>query len=282
MIDTLLSIAPSGILQGLVLSILVIGIMIPFRILNFPDLTAEGSYPLGACLSGTMIVLGLNPLLSLICGAICAGIMGIGTAIVHLKYKVNTLLAGIILSTMIYSINLRIMGKPNIALFDYPTIFHNITSQISGQIIILAGINLGLILFLYLFLITEKGLQFRATGFNQDVAKKFGIKLNNNIILGLFLGNSAAGLAGGLLVQIYGYVDIGMGVGIVIHALAAMMIGEKIIGTNNNNIAKIISAPFIGAIIYQQIQGIALAVGLAPSDLKLLTGAIVLGVIALK
>lgn len=282
MIDTLLSIAPSGILQGLVLSILVIGIMIPFRILNFPDLTAEGSYPLGACLSGTMIVFGINPLLSLICGAICAGIMGIGTAIVHLKYKVNTLLAGIILSTMIYSINLRIMGKPNIALFDHPTIFNNITSGISGQIIILAGINLGLMLLLYLFLITEKGLQFRAIGFNQDVAKKFGIKINSNTIIGLFLGNSAAGLAGGLLVQIYGYVDIGMGVGIVIHALAAMMIGEKIIGTNNNNIAKIIIAPFVGAIIYQQIQGIALAAGLAPSDLKLLTGAIVLAVIAVK
>lgn len=282
MIDTILSIAPSGILQGLVLSILVIGIMIPFRILNFPDLTAEGSYPLGACLSGTMIVLGLNPYLALVCGAICAGIMGIGTAIVHLKYKVNTLLAGIILSTMIYSINLRIMGKPNIALFDHPTIFNNIASGINGQIIILAGINLGLILFLYLFLITEKGLQFRATGFNQDVAKKFSIKLNNNIILGLFLGNSAAGLAGGLLIQIYGYVDIGMGVGIVIHALAAMMIGEKIIGTSNNSIAKIVIAPFIGAIIYQQIQGIALAAGLAPSDLKLLTGAIVLAVIALK
>ncbi len=280
MIDTLLSIAPSGILQGLVLSILVIGIMIPFRILNFPDLTAEGSYPLGACLSGTMIVLGASPLIALVCGAISAGIMGIGTAIVHLKYKVNTLLAGIILSTMIYSINLRIMGKPNIALFDHPTIFNNIASGINGQIIILAGINLGLILFLYLFLITEKGLQFRATGFNQDVAKKFGIRLNSNIILGLFLGNSAAGLAGGLLVQIYGYVDIGMGVGIVIHALAAMMIGEKIIGTNNT--LKVLIAPFIGAIIYQQIQGIALAAGLAPSDLKLLTGAIVLAVIAVK
>ena len=181
---------------------------------------------------------------------------------------------------MVYSINLRAMGKPNIALFELPNLFQNIAHGISSQIIALLIINLVIMGALYLFLNTEKGLQFRATGLSPKVAEKFGVDLNKNIIAGLFIGNAFSGLAGGLLVQIQGYADIGIGVGIVIHALAAMMIGEKLIGTNS--ILKLIIAPFIGSIIYQQIQGVALAVGLAPSDLKLLTGAIVLGIIALR
>ncbi len=280
MINTLIEIAPSGLMQGLILSILVTGIMVPFRLLNFPDLTAEGSYPLGGALCASLIVAGLHPLVSLTAAGIAAGMVGICTAIIHIRYKVNTLLAGIILSTMVYSINLRAMGKPNIALFELPNLFRDLAHGISSQITTLLIINLVIMGTLYLFLNTEKGLQFRAVGLNPKVAEKLGINLNRNIIAGLFLGNAFSGLAGGLLVQIQGYADIGIGVGIVIHALAAMMIGEKLVGTNS--ILKLTIAPFIGSIIYQQIQGIALVVGLAPSDLKLLTGAIVLGIIALR
>ncbi len=280
MINTLIEIAPSGLMQGLILSILVTGVMVPFRLLNFPDLTAEGSYPLGGALCASLIVAGLHPLLSLAIASTAAGIVGICTAIIYIRYKVNTLLAGIILSTMVYSINLRAMGKPNIALFELPNLFQNIAHGISPQIITLLIINLVIMGALYSFLNTEKGLQFRATGLNPKVAEKFGVDLNRNIIAGLFIGNAFSGLAGGLLVQIQGYADIGIGVGIVIHALAAMMIGEKLIGTNS--ILKLTLAPFIGSIIYQQLQGVALAAGLAPSDLKLLTGAIVLGIIALR
>lgn len=280
MINTLIELAPSGLMQGLILSILVTGIMIPFRLLNFPDLTAEGSYPLGGAICASLIVAGLPPLFSLTIACMAAGIVGICTSIIHIKYKVNTLLAGIILSTMVYSVNLRAMGKPSIALFELPNLFQNIAHGISSQIIVLLIINLVIIGALYLFLNTEKGLQFRAAGLNPKVAEKFGVNLNRNIIAGLFIGNAFSGLAGGLLVQIQGYADIGIGVGIVIHALAAMMIGEKLIGTNS--ILKLMFVPIIGSIIYQQIQGVALAAGLAPSDLKLLTGAIVLGIIALR
>lgn len=280
MIQTFLEIAPTGFLQGLILSLLVIGVMIPFRLLDFPDLTAEGSYPLGGALCASLIVSGTSPALSLIIASICAGIVGIGTALIHIRYKVNTLLAGIILSTMVYSVNLRAMGKPNIALFNHSTLFDDLSSGLSSQLIALLIINILIIGFLFLFLNTEKGLCFRAVGLNPQFAKKQGINLNSNIISGLFIGNATCGLAGALLVQIQGYADIGIGVGIVIHALAAMMIGEKIIGTNT--IPRLVIAPFIGSLIYQQIQGFALAAGLAPSDLKFITGAIVLGIIALK
>lgn len=280
MIHTLIEIAPSGLMQGLILSLLVTGVMIPFRMLNFPDLTAEGSYPLGGALCASLIVVGINPAFALIIATICAGILGIGTAFIHIKYKVNTLLAGIILSTMVYSINLRVMGKPNIALFELPNLFNDLSSGIYSQIITLIIINICILAILYLFLNTERGLRFRAVGLNPKFAERQGANLNKNIIIGLFIGNAFCGLAGALLVQIQNYADIGIGVGIVIHALAAMMIGEKIVGTST--ILRLILAPFIGSILYQQVQGIALAAGLAPSDLKLLTGAIVLGIIALR
>lgn len=280
MIHTLIEIAPTGLLQGLILSLLVTGVMIPFRLLNFPDLTAEGSYPLGGALCASLIVAGISPALALIIACICAGFVGIGTALIHIKYKVNTLLAGIILSTMVYSVNLRVMGKPNIALFNHPTLFDNLSNGILPQIIYLLLINIAIIGILYLFLNTEKGLRFRVVGLNPQFGEKQGVNLNKQIIAGLFIGNAFSGLAGALLVQIQGYADIGIGVGIVIHALAAMMIGEKLVGTNN--IPRLVFAPIIGSLIYQQIQGIALAAGLAPTDLKFMTGAIVLGIIALK
>lgn len=280
MIHTLIEIAPSGLLQGLILALLVTGVMIPFRLLDFPDLTAEGSYPLGGALCASLIIAGIHPAFALCVACICAGMLGIGTAFIHIKYKVNTLLAGIILSTMVYSINLRVMGKPNVALFELPSLFDNLSGGVSTQIITLLVINCVVLGAFYLYLNTEKGLRFRAVGLNPRFAEKQGINLNKNIAAGLFIGNALSGLAGALLVQIQGYADIGIGIGIVIHALAAMMIGEKIVGTGT--ITRLSIAPFVGSILYQQAQGIALSAGLAPSDLKLLTGAIVLGIIALR
>ena len=280
MIHTLIEIAPSGLLQGIILSLLVTGVMVPFRLLNFPDLTSEGAYPLGGALCAALIVAGTHPALALGAACVSAGLLGTGTAIIHIKYKINTLLAGIILSTMVYSVNLRAMGKPNLALFELPSLFNDLSSGLFSQIIILLIINAIILTALYLFLNTEQGLRFRAVGLNPKFAERQGVNLNKNIIAGLFIGNALSGLAGGLLVQIQGYADIAIGVGIVIHALAAMMIGEKIVGTNST--LKLVIAPFIGSIIYQQIQGIALIAGLAPSDLKLLTGAIVLGIIAIR
>lgn len=268
----------TGILQGLVLAFVAYGVMIPFRLLNFPDLTAEGSYPLGGAISASLIVLGTHPIIAILAGAIGGGLAGISTAYLHLRFKVNTLLAGIIISTMLYSVNLRLMGKPNIALFNQNILFTSDNTLI--RILILICMLAIFIVPLLLFLRTNFGLRLRAVGFNPEFAKRHGISITRWTLFGLFLGNAYIGLAGSLMVQTQSYADIGMGVGIVIHALAALMIGECITGTSS--LHKQLLAPLVGALIYQQIQGLALSLGLAPSDLKLLTGGIVLAVIALK
>lgn len=267
----------TGLVQGLILSIVAYGVMIPFRFLNFPDLTAEGAYPLGAVVCAWALSFGCSPLLSITLGMLASGIMGLMTALIHLKLQVNTLLSGIILSTMVYSVNLRIMEKPNMPLFDYASLFHN---NVWGNMLILAGIIGLCIIPLALFLRTDFGLKLRVVGLNPDFASKQGISIKRYTLLGLFLAGSMFGLAGGLIGQMQSYVDVGMGVGIVIHGLASLMIGEAMIGRNTLN--KQLLAPLLGALIYQQIQGLALSIGLAPSDLKFFTGMIVLFVIAMQ
>lgn len=262
----------TGLLHGLILAIIAFGIMIPFRLLNFSDLTAEGAYPLGGAVCSAILTYGIHPILATLGAMLSAGIMGLCTSQITLRLKVNSLLSGIILSTMVYSINLRIMGKPNISLFN------NAASNLGilDIIMILAICIIPLLLFLY----TDFGLRFRATGINPNFAKRNDISINKHTNLGLFIAGSMFGLAGSLIVQIQQYMDIGMGVGIIIHALASLMIGEAIVG--NNTIPKQLIAPIIGAILYQQIQGIALASGLAPSDLKFFTGSIILIVIFIQ
>lgn len=262
----------TGLLQGLILAIIAFGIMIPFRFLNFPDLTAEGAYPLGGAVCASLMVAGIPQILAIMGGIVAGGLLAVGTSQVALRLKVNSLLAGIILSTMAYSVNLRIMGKPNIALFEIGAMNLDLISLI--MVIILCIIPFAL------FLHTDFGLRFRTIGNNSKFAINHGISVNKYTSLGLFIAGSMFGLAGSLIVQIQQFMDVGMGVGIVIHGLASLMIGESIVG--NSTIPKQLAAPIIGALIYQQIQGIALSVGLAPSDLKFFTGSIVLIVLAIQ
>ncbi|MGV2433074.1 MAG UNVERIFIED_CONTAM: hypothetical protein LVQ98_07345 [Rickettsiaceae bacterium] len=267
-------------LQGLVLSLVALGIMIPFKMLNFPDLTAEGSYPLGGAICASLILLEIHPGIATILAFVMAGIAGILSAILYLRLRINTLLAGIIVSTMIYSLNLRIMGKPNLALFEIDHLFSAIADNIYLKMLVLLGVNMIIILPLIVFFYTEKGLVIRAVGANPKFVERIGINPSICTILGLFIGNGLCGMAGAIMVQMQGYMDIAMGVGIVVHALAALMIGEALIKTDST--IKQIIAPFIGALVYQQIQGIAMAIGFAASDLKFLTGFIVLFIFFLQ
>jgi len=273
MIETYVSLIPSGLLYGLILALVALGVMIPFRLLNFPDLTAEGAYPLGGALCAFLLIHHVHPLLAIALASVAGGLLGVGTAYLHLRFQLNTLLSGIILSTMIYSVNLRLMGKPNVPLFEIAHLF-------PGNLYILFLLNAAFVSVAYLLLNTEKGLRFRAVGLNPYCAAKLGVNLSRNIVFGLFVGNALSGLAGGMIVQIQQYADIGMGFGIVIHALAALMIGESLVGSQTR--LRQVLAPFVGALIYQQIQGLALSVGLAPTDLKFITGAIVLLAISYK
>lgn len=280
MLATFIDLIPIGFTQSLIIAFVALGVMIPFRLLNFPDLTSEGSFPFGGCLCALLMLQGINPWLALAISAIAGGIIGIGTAALHIKLRVNTLLAGIILSTILYSVNLRLMGRPNLALFDHTTIFASFGNSPVGNMVLLLLMNAAIIGAIYYFLITEKGLRFRAVGLNPAVAAHQGTHLTLYTVMGLWLGNALNSLSGALLVQMQSYADIGMGVGIVIHALAAMMIGETLIGTRR--LYQQLLAPLIGAIIYQQIQGFVMALGLQPSDFKMVTGLVVILTLALQ
>ncbi len=262
----------AGLVQGLILSIIALGVMIPFRYLDFPDLTAEGAYPLGGAVSASLLVFGHAQVISILGGMLAGGILAICTAQVAIRLKVNSLLAGIILSTMAYSINLKIMGKPNIALFGQDIIEFDIF--LLCIIVAFCGISFAA------FLFTDFGLRFRTIGINPEFAKNNNISINKYTSLGLFIAGSLFGLAGSLMVQIQQFMDVGMGVGIIVHGLAGLMIGEAILG--NKTIIRQMLSPIIGALIYQQIQGLALSLGLMPTDLKFFTGGIVLIVLALK
>lgn len=279
-ITQFIQLIPISISQALILAIITMGVMIPFRLLNVADLTSEGAYPMGGAVCATILTIGLDPISATLLACVAGGIIGLCTAYLHLKYKINTLLAGIILSTMIYSLNLRFMGKPNIHLFNEKTLFDFLNDSVYIKILFLLFLNILIFIILYRFLLTQKGLRLRAIGLNPFFAEKIGTPLSLYIFMGLFISNALNGFGGALMVQMQHYADIGMGVGIVIHALAALMIGETILGTNT--LKKQIIAPLIGAIIYEQIRSIAISLGLEPSDHKFVTGLIVITAIALR
>lgn len=267
-----LELLETGLLQGLILALIAFGIMIPFRFLNFPDLSAEGSYPVGGAVCASLMIAGLSQIPAIIVGTLAGGIIASATAQVSLRLNVSSLLAGIIISTMAYSLNLRVMGKPNLALFG-------LTPFDFGAIPLIL-IVLSCMLPFGLFLYTDFGLRFRTIGSNIKFARSHGININKYITLGLFIAGSLFGLAGSLIVQMQQFMDVGMGVGMVIHGLASLMVGEALVGTTS--IMRQLLAPLVGALVYQQIQGVALSIGLAPSDLKFFTGAIVIMLLAIQ
>ncbi len=268
----------TGLLEGLILSFVAFGTMVPLRLLNFADLTSEGTYPLGGAIAACLLSIAIHPVLALVAAACLSGLCGVGTAYIHERFKVNSLLCGIIVSTMLYSINLRLMGAPNIALFQYPTLIQS--DSLTLRIVLVATLFFLLTAPLLLFLKTESGLRLRAVGLNPECAKRQGIHTSFYLFLGVFVGNMFSGFAGCLMAQLQSYADIGMGIGIVLHALAALMIGESMVGTHT--LQRQFIAPLLGSLVYQQIQGLALSLGLVPSDLKLLTGVIILLVIGIR
>ena len=268
----------TGIQQGLLLALVTYAVMIPFRCLNLPDLSAEGAYPLGGAIAAACLLLGGSGGLAIVLAMLGAGCMGIATGLIHIWLRINSLLAGIILSTMAYSVNLRLLQKPNVALFDVRTLFSS--GDMLSHIGILLMVVMACVGLFTLFLQTEAGIRLRAVGLNPGFARSQGIPVSRYLLFGMFLAGCLSGLAGSLMTSLQQYMDVGMGIGIVIHALAALMIGEALLG--NQTVVRQLASPLVGALVYQQIQGIVLALGLPPTDLKLFTGAVVLTVLGLK
>lgn len=273
-ITILQSMSIDVIFHGLILSFVTLGIFIPFRLLNMADLTGEGSYPLGGAITATLLLYGAHPLIAIFTAMIGAGIAGAFTGLIKNICNIEILLSGIIVSTMLFSINLGIMHKPNVPFFSLQTIFWICNKNNICKIGIIITFMVFLAGTLIYFLKSERGLRFRTVGYNPQCAQRQGINTSKNIIAGLCAGNGLIGLAGSLMAQAQGYTDIGMGIGIVINALAALMIGETII--KPKTIMRHIAAIIVGSLLYQFIQGFILILGVAPIHLRLLTGCIVL------
>jgi putative ABC transport system permease protein len=277
------NLVPVTLVQGLLYAFIALGVMIPFRLLAFPDLTSEGSFPLGGCICAVLLVAGVHPLPATLIAAAGGVAAGAATAFIHLRFRINTLLAGILVMTILYSVNLRVLGKANVALLSNETVLSMISpaivTSVNLQMLFFAVLALAVLAVLYWFLRTEAGLSMRAVGVNPALAPALRIDPWAWILAGLALANGLSALAGAVAVQLQGFADVHMGFGVLINGLAALIIGETLIG--RGSVLRQLAAPILGSIVYYQLVSLGLALGLKPADLKLATGLFVLVTLAL-
>lgn len=255
--------------QGLIFGILAMGVLITYKILNIADLSVEGTFPFGAFIFAKFISMGIDPIISTLLAFFFGTLAGLLTAILFTKLKIKPLLSGILTMTLLYSVNLKINGKANIPLFSYSSIY-DIGSTLSVLIIITIIIKI----ILDEFFKTEMGYLLIATGDNEALVKSLGKNSNSYKILGLMLANGLVALSGALMAQMQGFVDITMGSSIIVVALASIIIGDAL-GKRINKINNTTRA-ILGALIYKIIGGIAIDLGLEPSDLKAVSAIIVI------
>lgn len=266
--------------QGLIYSLVVLGVYLSFRILDYADLSVDGTLPLGAAVAASMIVAGYNPWLATVMATIAGMIGGFITGFLHTKFKINPLLTGILTMTALYSVNLEVMGRANIPLLNQDMIFMPIFGLEEGTFTLglLIGIVALLVFLLYRFLDTEVGLALRATGNNRQMITSLGVNTDNMKLLGLGLSNGMVSLGGALLAQYQGFADIGMGIGTIIGGLASLIIGEVLL--SNGSILRDLIAVVFGSIIFRMIIALVLWLGLPPAYLKLMTAVIVIAALA--
>ncbi len=275
--------------QGLVYGLMALGVYLTFRVLDFPDLTVDGSFPLGAAVSAILIIKGVNPFVTLPVAILAGMAAGFVTAFLSTKLGILNLLASILTMIALYSINIRIMGKPNIALIGQPTIFdyffdfreflslHGIPGYIMTPILFLVIIVIVKII-LDLFLHTEVGLALRATGDNESMIRAQGVNSHFTIMLGVAISNGLVALAGALVAQNQGSADVNMGVGTIVAGLASVIVGEAVIG--EMTVFRATIGVIIGSILYRLSIALALTLRIGqlhitPSDLKLITAVLV-------
>ena len=271
-----MSLITSTIGQGLLWGILALGLFLTFRILNFPDMTVEGTFPFGAAICISALVHGVNPIIATILSFLGGMLTGLITGLLYTKGKIPVLLAGILTMTGIYSVNLRILGKANVGLLNKATLLNEKFLQRLPDnfptIVVGLLFAIFIILLLALFLNTDLGQAFIATGDNEKMAQSLGINTDNMKILGLMLSNGLIGLAGGLLGQNGGYADVNMGIGTMVIGLAAIIIGEVVYG--NLSLTARLIAVVIASIIYRLIVLLELELGFSTNDFKLISAII--------
>ena len=265
---------------GFIFALVALGIFISFRILDFPDLTVDGSFPLGAAVAASAIVSGINPWLATLMACLAGSIAGVITALLNVKLNILHLLASILTMIALYSINLRIMDGPNKALLGVETLLTPL-DNLSVPYYIAYPIAFGILAFIVLgllvaFLKTEIGLAMRATGSNPRMAKANGVNTSVMIVLGMALSNALVALAGALFAQSQGSADVTMGVGVIVIGLASVIGGEALIPTRTILLWAL--ACLIGSILYRLVIAFALngdVLGLKAQDLNLITAVLV-------
>lgn len=276
--------AVSTIAQGLMWSILSLGVFLSFRVLDVPDMTCEGSFPLGGAIAATLITAGVSPWASLAAGAIGGLLAGVVSGILYTKLKIPAILAGILTMIALYSINLHIMGKANISLLRTDTVF-SLTQKALGVSLGMAAFLLPTILVIlivgaiYWFFGTELGMCIRATGFNVQMMRAQGVNTDTMIIVGLFISNALIGLCGAVVAQNNGFADVGMGIGTIVIGLASVIIGEVILGVSTFKESLI--AVILGSVLYRIVIAVVLFMGMPPNDLKLFTAVLVMIALAM-
>lgn len=267
-----------GILEeGLVYAIMALGVYITYKILDFPDLSVDGTFPLGAAVTAVLIIAGVNPILTLFISFIIGALAGVLTGIIHVKLKVRDLLSGIIMMTALYSLNLRIAGRANLPIFSKDNIFENkfleslvaesLQPYVVSAILLIIVIIMKLLLDMYLK--TKSGYILRAVGDNETIVTSLAKDKGTVKIVGLAIANAFVALAGSIYAQKSGFFEISIGTGTIVVGLASVIIGTNIF--KNNKIVKATTAVIIGSIIYKACVAIAISFGLEASDLKLIT-----------
>jgi putative ABC transport system permease protein len=276
--------------MGLILALLSLGMLISFRMIRFTDITVDGSITLGACISAVLIAQGHSPWVAVLAATLGGAVAGAITGLLHTRFKIQEILAGILMMTTLYSINLRIMGRSNIALLDVDSIstgtenvLVHITAGASrvgilgwqipmGDLAVFmtsAMIAILISLILWRFLLTHYGTALRAAGDNPQMVRAQGVNNNTMIVFGLALANALVALSGSLLAQYQGFADVQMGIGMMVWGLASIIIGEALVGRAGLGLT--IIGVILGTILFRLLIAIALRWGLNPNDLKLVT-----------
>ncbi|MCY6369066.1 ABC transporter permease [Clostridium ganghwense] len=261
--------------QGLIFAIVSLGVYITYKILDFPDLSVDGTFPLGAAVTALCLSKGINPLVACLFSIFAGMIGGLITGMLHVKLKITNLLSGILVMIALYSVNLRIMGKSNISFFKFNTIFTS--AKFINSVILIALFAVGVKLLLDLFLKTKMGFMLKAVGDNEQLVTSLGVNKDTIKIIGLMISNGIVALGGSIMAQHQGYAAVGMGTGTVVIGLAAVILGEAVL--KRLKFVRATTMALLGAVLYKLAIGASLRMGLPPSDLKLITAVIVIAVL---
>ncbi|MGI6500349.1 MAG: ABC transporter permease [Anaerostipes sp.] len=279
----------SAIAQGTLWGIMALGVYITFRLLDIADLSCEGSFAMGGCVSSVMIIMGFNPFITLIFATLAGMLAGFVTGLLHTKFMIPAILSGILTMIALYSVNIHIMGQPNTSLLGEDTVFTLVMNQFGldqtvATLLVGGVICVVVILVLYWFFGTELGCTLRATGNNEFMVRALGGNTDTSKVIGLLLSNGLIALSGALVGQNQGYGDVKMGIGSIVIGLASIVIGEVIFGNRFNFVYVLISV-VVGSVVYRMIISLVLHFGLNTDDMKLFTAIVValaLGIPALR